>query len=335
MNIDMGISYGKPIYYTEPSTGQKIFRGVICVDYDLEEISKFLKTVFLDILDNDDDDNDVMDGEQEDTSSSSSSSSSNAGATVLIVEDDEPHYIIGSSTGSPATKKVRVDDESINCNEEQIFSGEYECTTVRSTPKDFTNSVLDIVMSSAFQAQNEAGFPKQLVVSSSSSDNNDNDNDLYYVSQSLTFEQSEGENLRWRIIVAMPVGLATNEDSLLFGDPMFVVVLAIGLLGFILCVILFYYYFTKRLSTEVALSDWRFTSAFIIGCSLLNLSMLTNLGPSSNSICMLRMWSFHICFVLALSPLLVKVWRIYKLVGSAGRARRLSITNQKTAIYTL
>jgi hypothetical protein len=32
---------------------------------------------------------------------------------------------------------------------------------------------------------------------------------------------------------------------------------------------------------------------------------------------------------------LVKVWRIYKLVGSAGRARRLSITNQKTAIYTL
>jgi len=83
------------------------------------------------------------------------------------------------------------------------------------------------------------------------------------------------------------------------------------------------------------MSDWRFTSAFIIGCSLLNLSLLTNLGPVTDQLCMLRMWSFHLCFVLALSPLLVKVWRVYKLTESARSARRLAITHQKTMLYTL
>jgi len=47
------------------------------------------------------------------------------------------------------------------------------------------------------------------------------------------------------------------------------------------------------------------------------------------------MWSFHVVFVLALAPLLVKVWRIYKLVGSADRAVRLSITNRRAMLFTM
>lgn len=83
------------------------------------------------------------------------------------------------------------------------------------------------------------------------------------------------------------------------------------------------------------MSDWRFTSAFILGCALLNLTTLTYIGPATDQTCMLRMWSFHVVFVLALAPLLVKVWRIYKLVGSADRAVRLSITNRKAMLFTM
>lgn len=324
-NNDMGISYGKPLYYTDPSTGRKVFRGVICVDYDLEAISRFLRDVFLEL------------GLVEDETAGDSATinkdekSSSSGATVLIVEDEAPHHIVGSSTGSKAARKVVVDDESIECDDELIFSGELDCKTVRSTPDDYrknTKMVLDQIMALAFYAQKEAGFPKELVTSDTPDGNN------FYVSQSLIYEQSEGENLKWKIIVAMPVGVATN-DEVHPGDPMFVVVLAVGLVGCLNCLVLFYYYFKKRNKKEVRMSDWRFTSAFILGCALLNLTSLTYIGASTDATCMLRMWSFHFVFVLTLTPLLVKVWRIYMLVESAGRAIRLSITNQKAMLYTM
>lgn len=324
-NNDMGISYGKPLYYTDPSTGHKVFRGVICVDYDLEVISKFLREVFLE-----------MGLIEEETDSSMYSSSS--GATVLIVEDDDPNYIIGSSTGSKAAKKVRVDDESINCEDEEIFSGEVECKTVRATPADYAQHIdvpLDRIMAFAFEEQKTAGFPKELVVSENPNKIHSNDTAAdFYVSQSLNYEQSEGENLKWRIIVAMPVPVASN-DELYYGDPIFVVVLAVGVTGCAACLLLFYYYFKRRKRTEVRMSDWRFTSAFILGCAVLNLTTLTYFGPASDEMCMLRMWSFHFVFVLTLAPLLVKVWRIYKLVGSADRAIRLSITNRDALLYTM
>lgn len=321
---DIGISYGKPLYYTDPNTGHKVFRGVICVDYDLNEISKFLNDVFRDILTD----------EQHDNANRYSSSS---GATVLIVEDAEPNYIIGSSTGSSSTKKIRVDDESIDCDDSDIFAG-IECKTVRSTAEDYAknsrNNPKDGIMARAFQAQKEKEHPKTLVVSPSGDNSNENGLADYYVSQSLIYEQTEGQNLKWRIIVAMPVATATN-DELNWGDPVTAVVFSVGLIGCISCIALFYIYFSKRGKREVAMSDWRFTSAFILGCALLNLSTLTTIGPTTDMSCMLRMWSFHLVFVLALTPLLVKVWRIHKLVGSAARAVRLSITNKKAVLYTL
>eukprot|EP00531_Pseudo-nitzschia_arenysensis_P000557 CAMPEP_0116141262 /NCGR_PEP_ID=MMETSP0329-20121206/14287_1 /TAXON_ID=697910 /ORGANISM="Pseudo-nitzschia arenysensis, Strain B593" /LENGTH=1057 /DNA_ID=CAMNT_0003636431 /DNA_START=252 /DNA_END=3425 /DNA_ORIENTATION=- len=325
-NNDMGISYGKPLYYTDPSTGHKVFRGVICVDYDLEVISKFLREVFLEM------------GLIEERENDSLLYSSSSGATVLIVEDDDHNYIIGSSTGSKAAKKVRVDDESINCEDEEIFSGEVECKTVRATPGDYAQNYdapLDRIMAFAFEEQKKAGFPKELVVSENPNKIHSNDTAAdFYVSQSLDYEQSEGENLKWKIIVAMPVPVASN-DELYYGDPIFVVVLAVGVTGCAACLTLFYYYFKRRKRTEVRMSDWRFTSAFILGCAVLNLTTLTYFGPASDETCMLRMWSFHFVFVLTLAPLLVKVWRIYKLVGSADRAIRLSITNRDAFLYTM
>jgi len=351
-NNDMGITYAKPLYYTDPSTGHKVFRGVLGVDYDLDEISRFLRDVFLELklLAPQEDEQPIQEdstGEDETTKTKTTVKnndemySSSSGATVLIFEDDAPHYIIGSSTGSKAAQKVRIDDESIICSNEDFFSDKIECTTVRSTPKDYAKNSnrLDGVMALAFEAQKKSGFPKELVVSAApvaSSSNTDDDDGIsdFYVSASLIYEQSEGENLRWWIIVAMPVGLAPDDD-ILYGDPMFIVVLVVAVVGCVACLVLFYYYFSKRKRTEVRMSDWRFTSAFILGCALLNLTTITTLGPATDASCMIRMWTFHLVFVLALSPLLVKVWRINRLVGSADRAIRLSITNLNALMYTV
>ncbi|VEU40103.1 unnamed protein product [Pseudo-nitzschia multistriata] len=251
---DIGITYGKPLYYTDPTSGAKVFRGVIAVDYDLEEISRFLIDVFL-----------AVEDQSEEETSDMNRYSSSSGATVLIVEDDGPHYIIGSSTGSKAAKKVRVEDESIDCDDDEIWSGDIECKTVRSTPEDFSHNntrsnnnqngvTQDAILALAFKAQKEAGFPKELVVSSPREEGysytNADGNSNFYVSQSLIYEQLEGQNLRWRIIVVMPVAVATNGE-LLWGDPMTAVVLTVALLGFGICIVLFYIYFSKRKALHV------------------------------------------------------------------------------------
>ena len=59
----MGISFGKPIYYIDPTKNQnQIFRGVICVDYDLEAISKYLRTIFMEIFGDGDDQQTIIGG---------------------------------------------------------------------------------------------------------------------------------------------------------------------------------------------------------------------------------------------------------------------------------
>jgi len=84
----------------------------------------------------------------------------------------------------------------------------------------------------------------------------------------------------------------------------------------------------------VIYSDWRFTSAFILGCALWSCSTLTLVGPNTDAMCLLRMWSFHLLFVVALAPLFVKTWRMRKLVGSI-RIRRDEIGHVTTALYAL
>jgi hypothetical protein len=156
-----------------------------------------------------------------------------------------------------------------------------------------------------------------------------------YVSQSTLFEQA-GAQLTWRVIIVAP-GVESNTDSITKGDPLFVVVCVIGGLGFFICSAIFCVMFSQRKEKAVIFADWRFTCAFIFGCICLNGSTFTLLGENTDVTCLLRMWSFHLFFAVALAPLFVKVWRINQLVGTgmSRSIRRRSISNCKAAMYTL
>ena len=91
--------------------------------------------------------------------------------------------------------------------------------------------------------------------------------------------------------------------------------------------------FQRRKDRIVIYGDWRFTSAFICGCAKLNLSTLLLIGPNTNALCLGRMWTFHLFFVFALAPLMVKTWRVYKLVGK-DQFRRKTISNRQTLALT-
>lgn len=135
-----------------------------------------------------------------------------------------------------------------------------------------------------------------------------------YVSHATTYTQ-EGTELSWRVVVLEP-GIESTTDALLKGNPMFSLVCVIAGLGCCMCACFALAMFRRRSENAIVYADWQFTCAFIVGCILFNASTFTLLGENTEIPCLLWLWSIHLSFVAALSPLFVKLWRMYKLVAS-------------------
>uniref|UniRef100_A0A6U3T687 G-protein coupled receptors family 3 profile domain-containing protein n=1 Tax=Ditylum brightwellii TaxID=49249 RepID=A0A6U3T687_9STRA len=295
--FEIGITYSTPFYSIEDD--KKIFKGVLAVDYSFEDLRAFLKEAYSD----------------------------KDGISVLICEESNPYYVIGSSTGTKAAKTVLLSDLLTPCKD----SSSQKCTVVRSAPNDLSEHPMDITLARAHSSHKQEGFPSGTWISSKESDDFGS---RAFISVSFVFE-IPNENLRWRILTVMPTEKVAM-DSVTTGSTLFVVLIAAGLLGALMCTALFLAYYRRRFNYAVMVSDWRFTSAFIIGCVALNGSTFFLLGESTDVMCMLRVWSFHYLIIATLSPLLVKVWRIYQLVGSsASRFRRHTISHTKLALYML
>lgn len=315
----VGITYSQPIYNTDngESNEQKVFQGVVAFDYKLEEISQYLVDQY--------------------------GSSSNI--HVVIVEDTEPNHVLASSSGSQTTFWLLKGNSSQPCPY-QGTQARHLCETVRVSISELDEHPNDSILKGAFFAQKEAGWPLEQLVGitddhiavSTNSSNAITSNmmvvDQAYVSQSALFSPQPDANLQWRLIVATPVD-RIFYDAALPGESTFSVILAIGMLGVVLCFGIFVLFFAKRSKPEIKCADWRFTCAFLVGCSLLNLSTLTLLGTISDQVCVLRMWSFNLLFAGALSPLFVKVFRMYKILGASSSFRRKSITHPQAALMTL
>lgn len=246
---------------------------------------------------------------------------------VIVYEVSEPYYVIAASTGSPSSNLMLSSDLRQPC---PVNRGEQTgCEPVRIAIADFGNGdPMDPVLVKAAARHEDEGYPRDLLSIKISSDVST----PVYVSQSTTYTQ-EGTDLSWRVVVVEP-GVESTTDALLKGDTMFAVVCVIGALGCIICALFAGAMYRRRAEKAIVFADWRFTCAFIVGCIFFNASTFTLLGENTKTTCLLRMWTFHFFFVAALSPLFVKVWRMYKLVGSRN-IRRNAISNFKAAIYTL
>ena len=249
-------------------------------------------------------------------------------AIVAIYEDAEPNYLIGASTGTQASTQYLVSDPTQLCPT-TVQYGSKSCTTERLRIKDIQGSEGDDVILESFLLHEATGYPDDLLFVKLS----DHVGADIYVSKVSLFQPNEGANLKWRVLTAFPATEGTT-DTIVVGDPLFGPIIILGLVGVTVCSYFFAYFYSKRTVRAVAFADWKFTCAFIVGCGLLNTSTFTLLGENTDATCLLRMWSFHLFFVVALSPLFVKVWRMYKLVEQAS-FRRATITNMQAAIYTM
>ena len=154
----------------------------------------------------------------------------------------------------------------------------------------------DFILQRAFLAQADHDFPTTELVAFKESDEIGS---KAYIAQGYFFAQEEA-NLRWRVLVAMPMDRST-ADAILPGSTMFSIVCVLASIGFVICMALFVTFLKLRKQSAVQNADWRFTCAFIAGCSVLNLSSLTLLGQNRDELCMLRMWSFNLLFAFGAS----------------------------------
>ena len=298
----MGITYSEPIYSTEDE--KIIFKGVLAVDYSFDGITSFLQNAY----------------------------EKTAAVSVVICEDAQPNYIIGSSTGRKATRKVLSSNNTKPCPDGTIDN----CESIRVRISELAGisgeNKMDAILAIAFAKHKNAGFPNTMLTSSGSTDGIGSD---AYIFLSRIYEQPN-TNLKWRIIITTPMDKA-DGDSFLPGSASFKMLIFCGALGFITCATLLGLIYHNRGERVVIQSDWRFTSTFMLACTLMNISIFSYLGPNSDATCMLRMWLFHFLFVLVLAPLFVKVWRMYKLVGeeTTRSLRRITITHKRAALYTL
>lgn len=303
--LDVGITFAKPIYSTQEEGGDEIrvFHGVVAVDLSFALISRFLQQAY-----------------------------SRTSISVVIFEYEEPSYIVGTSTGSQATKKVSLTEGSKNepCSPDATQD---ECMAVRVPVSELTGHPMDSVLVRAYFKLQEKNFPDGELLTVTATEDDGVDPGIYVV-HSWKWEQNETD-IKWRILVTMPSTVAVDTTIEKGNKPLFGIICFIGSLGFCTCLAAFSAMCVNRNEPAVRCADSFLTEAFILGCVLLNTSTFTLLGPNTDSLCMLRIWIFHFFFASALSVLLIKVWRIHKLFEGAQGFRQVQITHRKAATKTL
>lgn len=280
----VGITYTHPIYTKDDQNGS-VFYGVLAVDMELGDISKFLVSTFNGTI-----------------------------FTAAVYEDAEPHKMIALSTGTDILAWYLISDPTKECPADKIGNAAV-CQTRQETISTFAKTEADQILFKAHQKYFQGNSPltsRQVV--EVLADENDVTSQSY-IATAVLYGISDA-NLRWRIVVTTPV----EDDpfsSIEAGDLSFILIFVLGGLGCALCLLLFLAFYRRRNERVVQFADFKFTSAFILGCALLNLTTLTLVGEATDESCMLRMWTFYMATSLCLSPLFVKAYRTYALLGSS------------------
>jgi hypothetical protein len=77
-----------------------------------------------------------------------------------------------------------------------------------------------------------------------------------------------------------------------------------------------------------------FIYIFIAGATMLNLIILSYVGPNNDTTCMLRPWLFDISSTIMFAPLLMKLHRVDRLVNNP-KLKKLKITNTQVLMQVV
>lgn len=108
---------------------------------------------------------------------------------------------------------------------------------------------------------------------------------------------------------------------------------ALSICGMVVCAAVFAFVVFNRDEKIIKKSQPVFIYIFIIGAFLMNLSILTLIGPNTDHNCLLRPWSINIAVTIMFAPLLMKLHRIDLLVRLSKKLKKIKIPDYKVIIY--
>ena len=246
----------------------------------------------------------------------------NTNYMTMACEDKWPHAIAGISTGTPLSKSCSGDQTDNN-----------GCMVLPVNVKDLINSgAQDMLLRKAHELLDINGYVPNQIVTFLEKDGQLNS--LLYIARSQIYEQPD-RNLRWRIVTVWPL-LETGRGTITIDESYYWIIVGNAFAGFTINLTLFVLFYQKRKETAVQLSDFQLTSAFLIGCAMINLSALTYLHKRTDVLCNVSLWIYNMLEYSTLSFLIVKMYRLHKLVGVHNTAYgERQMTNSKAWLYVL
>ena len=236
--------------------------------------------------------------------------------TYGICEDQPPHKMIAISTGRQIT-----DQKCIINNQ----TGVEECTISHLTIDEIgnNNETEDVMLRKGHDSLFNGNNPGMTVTLTEEL----GEVHLIYIASARMYEPAQ--NIMWRVITIWP--LATSSSTNAQGETGFIVILICSILGCVLCLILFLAVYKRRRERAVQLADFQLTSAFLIICAMLNLSLLSYLGERTNVLCNLSFWVPRVLLFTTLSVIIVKVYRLYYVLirCQSNSAKRSRLNNRQ------
>lgn len=109
------------------------------------------------------------------------------------------------------------------------------------------------------------------------------------------------------------VPIAVPHEWLSYTSPAGIVFMTLAAVGIVLCLMIIGIVIWQRSSRIVVAATWPFLIIMLIGAIIGLASVFSWLGKPSELTCSFRIWLPTIAFILILSPLLVKTWRIVRI----------------------
>lgn len=158
----------------------------------------------------------------------------------------------------------------------------------------------------------------------------DPDSERRQVTYNLTNTKCRRNNYSGSILYKSTTIDCTNVlETYTFGK----IAIALSICGMVICAVVFAFVIFNRTEKIIKKSQPIFIYIFIIGAFLMNLSILTFVGPNTDHNCLLRPWSVDISTTIMFAPLLMKLHRIDRLFRLSKKLKKTRIPDYKVMNY--
>ena len=152
--------------------------------------------------------------------------------------------------------------------------------------------------------------------------------------RTVSYVLKQGSSCKTNHLIAPPSFILVDCSDVLSHYKYGKIATAMSVIGMIVCALVLLLVVLNRQEKIIKKSQPVFIYIFIVGAFLMNLCILSMVGPNTNQSCLLRPWCVNISATIMFAPLLMKLHRIDLLFRLSKKLKKVKIPDHKVT-YTL